>query len=88
MSEKNEIINKIKEVIKIKIRPILVLDGGNIEFVDYIDNVLTVKLLGSCHGCPLSSITLKNTVKNLIKEVVPEIIDVVSIDFEEKDDTL
>lgn len=74
---------KIKNIIKTKIRPILVMDGGNIEFVDYKDKIVKVKLLGNCKGCPLSAITLKNTVDSLIREEIPDIDYVESIDFED-----
>ena len=84
MSE--DIIDKIKKIIKIKIRPILVMDGGNIEFVDYKDKILSVKLLGSCNGCPLANLTLKNTVKSMIQEEIPEVEDVRSIDFEKNEE--
>lgn len=78
-------IKTIKEIIKTKVRPILVMDGGNIEFVDYKDGIVDVKLMGACNGCPLSSITLKNTVKNIIQETVPEVIDVRAVDFNEEE---
>ena len=73
MSEKEEIIKEIKKQITEKIRPALVMDGGNIEFVDYDDGILKVRLLGACHGCPMASITLKNAVEGILKEYIPEI---------------
>ena len=78
-------VKLIKEIIKTKVRPILVMDGGNIEFIDYKDSVVNVKLTGACSGCPLSGITLKNTVKNIIQEAVPEVIDVQAVDFDEEE---
>lgn len=72
MSENENIIAKIKEIIKIKIRPILVMDGGNIEFLSYNNGVVLVKLLGSCNGCPLAGITLKNTVEGIFKKEISE----------------
>ncbi len=78
-------VKLIKEIIKTKVRPILVMDGGNIEFVDYKNGIVNVKLMGACHGCPLSSITLKNTVKNIIQESVPEVVEVQAIDFDEEE---
>lgn len=72
--KKEEIIQEIKKLIKEKVRPILVMDGGNIEFVDYTDdNIVKVKLSGACHGCPMASITLKHTVEEMLKEYIPEI---------------
>ena len=84
MTEDN-IVEKIKYVIKTKVRPILVMDGGNIEFEDYKDGVVSVSLMGACDGCPLATITLKNTVKSLLQESVPEVKDVVDVDFEEEE---
>ena len=80
--QKEEIVNEIKKQIKEKVRPALVMDGGNIEFVDYDDGILKVKLLGACHGCPMAGITLKNAVEGILKEYVPEITQVVAIDFD------
>lgn len=86
MSEKEEIIKEIKKQITEKIRPALVMDGGNIEFVDYDDGILKVRLLGACHGCPMASITLKNAVEGILKEYVPEIQEVISMNFEPEEE--
>lgn len=83
--DKKETIEEIKKQIKEKIRPALVMDGGNIEFVEYNDGILKVKLLGACHGCPMASITLKNAVLGIIQEYVPEVEKVVAIDFNNED---
>ncbi|HSQ97598.1 MAG TPA: NifU family protein [Rickettsiales bacterium] len=79
---KEETIKEIKKQITEKIRPALVMDGGNIEFVDYNDGVVKVKLLGHCHGCPMAGITLKNAVFGVLKEYIPEIKEVIAIDFD------
>ena len=34
-----------------KIRPYLINDGGNLEFVDYKDNIVYVRLMGACKDC-------------------------------------
>lgn len=83
--ENEEIINEIKKQIKEKIRPALVMDGGNIEYVEYNDGILKVKLLGACHGCPMAGITLKNAVEGILKEYIPEIEKVIAIDFDPDD---
>jgi Fe-S cluster biogenesis protein NfuA len=78
-------IEEIKKQIKEKIRPMLVFDGGNIEFVEYTnDNVLIVKLLGHCHGCSMASYTLKNAVEGVLKEYVPDLKEVVALEYEEE----
>jgi len=77
-----KIIKEIKNQINEKIRPALVMDGGNIEFVEYNNGILKVKLLGACHGCPMASITLKNAVFEVLKEYIPEIEEVISVPFD------
>ena len=84
MLNKEESIIEIKRLIKEKIRPALVLDGGNIEYVDYTDDfILKVKLMGACRTCPLSALTLKNMVEETLKEYVPEIKGVENVQFED-----
>ena len=62
-----------------KIRPALMADGGDVQFVDVKDGVVTVRLLGACSGCPMSTMTLKNGIEREIKNQVPEIRQVVAI---------
>lgn len=62
------------------IRPSLVADGGDIEFRSVDDEgVVSVKLTGSCAGCPLSSITLSMGVERILKEHVPGVTRVKSV---------
>ncbi len=69
---------KIKEVIN-KLRPYLISDGGNIEFVKFEDGIVYIKMLGACAGCALIDYTLKDGVEMAIKEEVPEVKEVVNI---------
>jgi Fe-S cluster biogenesis protein NfuA len=73
MSSGVELEKKIKKIIAKEIRPMLLEDGGNIEFLDYSNGVVTVKLLGACHGCPMRNSTLINVVENTLKEQIPDI---------------
>ena len=70
--KENEIENKIKNLIE-KIRPYLINDGGNIEFIKYEDNIVYVKLTGACDGCPMLDITLKDGIEDLLINEIPEI---------------
>ena len=54
-----------------EIRPMLALHAGNIEFVSFEQGIVRVRLLGTCHGCPLSALTLKAGVEELLREKVP-----------------
>ncbi len=53
-----------------EVRPQLQADGGNIELVDVIDGVVRVKLKGSCAGCPMAAMTLKNGVERYLKSKI------------------
>lgn len=69
---------KIKEIID-KLRPFLINDGGDIEFVEYKDNTVYIKMLGACAGCSLIDYTLKDGVEMAIKEEVPAVKEVINI---------
>ncbi|MGQ9708749.1 MAG: NifU family protein [bacterium] len=69
-----EIKNRIKRLIAEKIRPGIVMDGGDIELVEILDDgVVRVRLLGACAHCPFSSMTLASGVEQSLKELVPEV---------------
>lgn len=64
---------RVQEVLD-KIRPGLQADGGDVELIDVsADGVVTVKLQGTCAGCPHSQMTLKNVIERLLKENIAEI---------------
>ena len=75
----NNDINKIVDIIE-KIRPFLINDGGNIEFVKYEDNIVYVRLMGACANCQLIDITLKDGIAAAIMNEVPSVKDVISLD--------
>jgi Fe-S cluster biogenesis protein NfuA len=57
-----------------KTRPYLESHGGNVELVE-VDETGTVRLRlqGSCHGCPSSSLTLKLAIERAIQEAAPDV---------------
>jgi len=63
-----------------KIRPYLINDGGNLEFVDYKDNIVYVRLMGACKDCSLIDVTLKDGIEEMITSEIPEVKEVVNID--------
>lgn len=70
---------KIIEVIN-DLRPFLMNDGGNIEFVKLEDNIVYVRLQGACMGCPMREVTLKDGIEKTILEKVPEVKEVRLVD--------
>lgn len=71
-------IEKIKEIIN-KLRPFLINDGGNIEFVKYEDNIVYIHLMGACANCQMIDLTLKDGITAAIMNEVPEVKDVINI---------
>ena len=67
------------EAVLEKIRPMLMMDGGNIELVDVKDGEVFVHLVGACGMCPSSTMTLKMGVEKAIKEAIPSIKQVVQV---------
>ncbi|MBN1381101.1 MAG: NifU family protein [Deltaproteobacteria bacterium] len=70
---------EVKKVIQ-DIRPSLQADGGDVELVDVTDDgIVQVKLLGACHGCPMSQMTLKLGIEKHLQKIVPGVKSVVSV---------
>lgn len=73
-----EIVKKIKDIIS-NLRPYLISDGGNIEFVKYENNIVYVKLQGACANCEMLDLTLKDGIESVIKDEIPEVTEVINI---------
>mgnify|MGYP004639768283 FL=1 len=69
---------KIKKVID-ELRPYLINDGGNIEFVKYENNIVYIKMMGACADCMMLDYTLKDGIEQAIKEEIPEVKEVVNL---------
>ena len=69
------------------IRPYLEADGGNVS-IDEItsDNVVRLRLLGSCGSCPMSIMTLKAGIEQAIKRAVPEIDSIEAVNLTDIED--
>jgi Fe-S cluster biogenesis protein NfuA len=61
------------------VRPALQADGGNVELVDVEGDVVRVKLVGACCGCPMSTMTLRMGIERVLKEQVPGIKKVIAV---------
>ena len=72
MGREMTVREKVQEAIE-KIRPMLQRDGGDVELVDVQDGIVTVRLKGACHGCPMAQMTLKNGIEKILKREVPEV---------------
>ena len=70
----NTIETKIEGILE-SIRPALKADGGDIEFLRFIEEggVVELRLLGACEDCPISMMTLKEGIERRLKSGVPGI---------------
>ncbi len=71
-------IEKIQAVLG-ESRPALQADGGDVEFIDYNEGVVTVRMQGACGSCPMSVMTLKQGIEARMKERIPEVVSVEQI---------
>jgi Fe-S cluster biogenesis protein NfuA/nitrite reductase/ring-hydroxylating ferredoxin subunit len=57
-----------------KVRPYLGSHGGDVELLEVTgEGVVRLRLLGSCDGCPSSSVTLQLAVEGAIEAAAPEV---------------
>ena len=61
------------------IRPALQADGGDVELVGVEDRVVTVRLVGACGSCPMSTMTLRMGVERILRKEVPEMTKLVAV---------
>ena len=75
-----DITTRVEKALE-SVRPYLGSHGGDVELLDVTDEgVVRLRLLGSCDGCPSSSVTLKLAVEGAVEAAAPE---VTSIEVEE-----
>ena len=73
-----EIEIKIKNLLE-KMRPFLINDGGDLEFIKYEDHKVYIKLSGACKDCSMLNITLKYGIEEMITTEIPEVTEVINI---------
>jgi Fe-S cluster biogenesis protein NfuA len=64
------------------VRPYLATHGGDVELVSLSNDVVRVRLQGTCKGCASSTVTLKSAIEAAIFKAAPE---VVRVDAEGED---
>ena len=79
MKENNSTIeSKIINIID-NLRPFLINDGGDIEFIKYERNIVYIKMMGACSNCYMLDLTLKDGIEAAIKDEIPEVQAVVNV---------
>ena len=59
-----------------KIRPFIQRDGGDVEFVDFIDGIVYINMAGACQDCMLIDSTLSDGIEIILMEEVPGVLGV------------
>lgn len=80
MADNNDLRARVQEALD-KIRPGLQSDGGDAELVD-VDGetgIASIRMVGACGGCPMSTMTLKMGIERTVRAAVPEIKEVVAV---------
>lgn len=54
-----------------EVRPYLMADGGNVEFVELDGLVVKLRLQGACGSCPSSTSTMTMGIKRRLMEKIP-----------------
>lgn len=72
---KELIINSLE-----RIRPMLQMDGGDVEFVNVSkDGVVSVKMQGACGNCPGAMMTIKMVIEERLRQEVPGVKEVIGV---------
>lgn len=76
--KEEKIVDKIVKILN-KIRPYLNSEGGDLEFIEYKDGIVYIRMLGACMDCGSLDSTLKDGIEALLIENVPEVIEVKNV---------
>jgi len=71
-----------------RVRPYLKSHEGGVQITDIRDGVVSLRMEGSCHGCPASAETVRTAIEHAIVEAAPEITEVRAEGVRERDTTL
>lgn len=76
----DDLKDRVQKVLD-EIRPMLQADGGDVELVDVVDGVVSVRLQGACAGCPGAQMTLSMGIERKLKQEIPEVERVEAVPF-------
>ena len=70
---------RVREALDV-IRPAIQMDGGDIRLESVRDGKVTVSLLGTCDGCPMSPVTLRQGVERILRDRGPDVTEVIALE--------
>jgi len=69
----------VEQVLDAEVNPAVASHGGEIRLVDVKGTNVYVQLMGGCHGCASSTVTLKQGVERALRDAVPQIDDIIDV---------
>jgi Fe-S cluster biogenesis protein NfuA len=69
----DELKARIARVLVEEVRPALQMDGGDVEVVNIDRGVVQVRLLGTCGGCPSTTMAVIMGIEQELRKRVPEV---------------
>jgi Fe-S cluster biogenesis protein NfuA/nitrite reductase/ring-hydroxylating ferredoxin subunit len=60
-----------------QVRPYLGSHAGGVQYLGVTDGVARLRLEGSCHGCPSSTVTVQLAIEGAVQDAAPEVTEVV-----------
>jgi Fe-S cluster biogenesis protein NfuA/nitrite reductase/ring-hydroxylating ferredoxin subunit len=60
-----------------RVRPYLGSHAGGVEYLGVFDGIARLRLEGSCHGCPSSTVTVQLAIEGAVQDAAPEVTEVV-----------
>ncbi len=60
-----------------RVRPYLGSHAGGVEYLGVTDGAARLRLEGSCHGCPSSTVTVQLAIQGAVEDAAPEVTEVV-----------
>lgn len=74
-----DIEKAIKKTIE-RVRPYLQRDGGDLEYVKFVDGIVYIRLHGACIGCSYVDVTMRDGIEAILLEEIPGVIGVEQIE--------
>src|SRR5262249_8168482 len=59
-----------------QVRPYLGSHAGGVQYLGVRDGVARLRLEGSCHGCPSSTVTVRLAIETAVRDAAPEVTEV------------
>jgi Fe-S cluster biogenesis protein NfuA len=73
MSVENPVKIRVAKVLETEVKPVLHMDGADIEVLDIQDGVVQVRLHGTCTGCPSTIMAVIMGIEQELRKRIPEV---------------